>query len=132
QKEKLWKLINDLLDAFEISNLKEYYLFALAQELYNEGYERLFTAYENRFKRSKTILRQDIFGTENHNTTGHIIKRLKTTNNLTSTYSELSTTFISSNKRRITTEEEKIFKSTLASPELTDQLVEEVKSKLSN
>ncbi|RHZ63723.1 hypothetical protein Glove_328g122 [Diversispora epigaea] len=131
QKEKIWNLVNDLLSVFEFSNPKEHSLFSSAQELYDEEYKRLFVTYENGLQRSKAILRQDILGTEDRKRKANnkdeielsqnTIKRLKIINKP------------DSNKWQITTEEEKnILNLFVQAPKLTDQLVEEVKSKLSN
>ncbi|CAG8552210.1 1854_t:CDS:1 [Ambispora leptoticha] len=66
----MWKLSMDLITAFEIQNPKDHYLFSTAQELTEQGYQRLFNLYNNGIQRTRAILRQDVYGLEDRITIG--------------------------------------------------------------
>ncbi|RGB30915.1 hypothetical protein C1646_764735 [Rhizophagus diaphanus] len=64
RKESLWKLANDLENAFNLPNPTTYELFKDAKEMNSEGFQDLFSYYEKGINRLNSILRQDVYKIE--------------------------------------------------------------------
>ncbi|CAG8730633.1 10537_t:CDS:2 [Dentiscutata erythropus] len=60
QKELLWKLANELFDAFSLTDSKTHELFIGAKEMTNVGFYNMLTCYDKGIARLETILRQDV------------------------------------------------------------------------
>ncbi|CAG8671874.1 6286_t:CDS:1, partial [Cetraspora pellucida] len=69
-KESLWKLISDLVTAFSQPDLL-YELFLNAPELYEKGFQCLFSCYDEDIDRLNKILKQNVHKTEIQNVKGH-------------------------------------------------------------
>ncbi|CAG8571765.1 4997_t:CDS:1 [Dentiscutata heterogama] len=70
RKERLWKLANDLFNAFSLPDPKTHELFINTQELTREGFSNIFECYEKGIARLGAILRQDVYKTEARVTKG--------------------------------------------------------------
>lgn len=75
-KQALWKLVDEILLAFNDPSLQSTVLFKEATQLTSEGYQLLFTCYEKGVDRLETIVRQDINLTESRVTKGRRRKNL--------------------------------------------------------
>ncbi|CAB4385234.1 unnamed protein product [Rhizophagus irregularis] len=71
RKESLWKLINDLKIAFNLTDPLSHELFKNTKEMNEEGYERLFTYYDKGINRLNAILKQDVYQLEPRIVKGH-------------------------------------------------------------
>jgi hypothetical protein len=64
RKDSLWKLADDLLEAFNLPNPVLHNLFKNTKETNDEGFQRLFSCYNCGVYRLNKILHQDIYKTE--------------------------------------------------------------------
>ncbi|UZO27878.1 uncharacterized protein OCT59_021431 [Rhizophagus irregularis] len=133
--EPLWKLVHDLLEAFEMDNSINHDLFKKNSppQLNQEGLIKINQAYMDGLKRIKEIFWQEVIKTEAINTKG----RRSVKGNLKRVSIELDNQNESQPKRQririITTEEEKQILSCLLQKETipTETEINEVLSKLS-
>ncbi|GET57137.1 hypothetical protein GLOIN_2v1469926 [Rhizophagus irregularis DAOM 181602=DAOM 197198] len=133
--EPLWKLVHDLLEAFEMDNSINHDLFKKNSppQLNQEGLIKINQAYMDGLKRIKEIFRQEVIKTEAINTKG----KRSVKGNLKRVSIELDNQNESQPKRQririITTEEEKQILSCLLQKETipTETEINEVLSKLS-
>ncbi|CAG8851732.1 13785_t:CDS:1, partial [Racocetra persica] len=72
-----WKLISDLVDTFSQSD-SSHKLFLNAPELYETGFQRLFSCYEEGIDRLYKILKQDVHKTKIQNVKGHRARNVTT------------------------------------------------------
>ncbi|CAG8856327.1 26044_t:CDS:1, partial [Gigaspora margarita] len=70
RKESSWKLIVDLLEAFNMPDSASHPLFQNTSQNNNEGFYRLFACYNIGKERLYDIYKQDIEKTVERNTTG--------------------------------------------------------------
>lgn len=68
RRERLWILINKLLEAFEMENGANHPLFNGPNQLTSIGYMKLFGCYESGEKRLNVIFKQEVLGLEPINT----------------------------------------------------------------
>ena len=61
RKESLWKLAEDLLEAFNLPDSLNHELFKNTKEMNEGGFKRLFTCYNQGIKRLKVIQCQDVY-----------------------------------------------------------------------
>ena len=76
RKESLWKLAEDLTNAFNLEDLLSHKLFKNTKELNEEGFQRLFTCYNNGINRLNMILYQDVYKTLPRNVKGRRAKNI--------------------------------------------------------
>ncbi|GBC09286.1 hypothetical protein RclHR1_08740006 [Rhizophagus clarus] len=72
RKESLWKLVNDLITVFGMSDPLSHQLFQeyTPTEMHKEGLSRLFDCYPNGLERIKAVYRQEVLKTEDRNPQG--------------------------------------------------------------
>ena len=70
RKESLWKLAENLTNAFNLTNPLTHELFKNTKEMNEEGYQRLFSCYNNGIERLNKILHQDVYKIEPRNVKG--------------------------------------------------------------
>ncbi|RGB40823.1 hypothetical protein C1646_797671 [Rhizophagus diaphanus] len=72
RQESLWKLVNDLVEIFEMDNSLSHQLFQKYKptEIHQEGLDRLIAYYPNGLERIKGIYQQEVLKIENRNTKG--------------------------------------------------------------
>ena len=71
RKESLWKLAENLTNAFNLANPLTDELFKNTKEMNEEGFQWLFSCYNNSIERLNTILYQDVYKVELRNVKGH-------------------------------------------------------------
>jgi hypothetical protein len=72
RQESLWKLVNDLVEVFEMDNPISHQLFQnyTPTEMHQEGLDRLVACYPDGLERIKRIYRQEVLKIESRNTKG--------------------------------------------------------------
>ncbi|RGB23078.1 hypothetical protein C1646_775049 [Rhizophagus diaphanus] len=72
RKESLWKLVNDLITVFGMSDPLSHQLFQeyTPTEMHKEGLSRLFDCYPNGLERIKAVYQQEVLKTEDRNPQG--------------------------------------------------------------
>jgi hypothetical protein len=154
RKEVLWKLVNELFDAFSLIDPKTHELFSNAQEITPEGFLKFFTCYDLGITRLIAIQRQDVFkvdlrntqGRRKHNVVVHKLSEKQTkkmqkkhpivesqgqqSNVLDSVNSEESIIQHKSQKRRTTNDEKKILEGLFEFDSFSDDTAIEILRKL--
>ena len=76
RKDSLWKLADDLLEAFNLPNPALHELFINTKEMNEEGFKRLFPCYSCGIEQLNKILHQDVYKTEASVITGRRAKNI--------------------------------------------------------